>query len=183
DPHHRLGAGPHRTVVIAENISTRCENSHSTSPWRLHDAASWARRPRRVALAGTSPACPSSRCISPVCSHSSIRPRGLCCCWPSEAHRPPCCLAPVYPPTWHLVLLTAGSYLLRMWAITVGYHRYLSHRSFRTNRALQFVLALLGATAMQQGPLWWASWHRRHHEYADTPDDPHSPVVRHFWHP
>ena len=89
-----------------------------------------------------------------------------------------CGLAVVYPPTWHLALLAVGSYLLRMWAITVGYHRYLSHRSFRTGRAFQFVLALLGATAMQQGPLWWASWHRRHHDFADTPADPHSPVVR-----
>jgi len=93
-----------------------------------------------------------------------------------------CGLALVYPPTWHLGLLAVGSYLLRMWAITVGYHRYLSHHSFRTSRAFQFVLALLGATAMQQGPLWWASWHRRHHEWADRPDDPHSPVVREFWH-
>ena len=93
-----------------------------------------------------------------------------------------CGLALVYPPTWHLALLAIGSYLLRMWAITVGYHRYLSHRSFRTSRGFQFVLALLGATAMQQGPLWWASWHRRHHEDVETPGDPHSPVVRGFWH-
>lgn len=93
-----------------------------------------------------------------------------------------CGLALVYPPTWHLALLAIGSYLLRMWAITVGYHRYLSHRSFRTSRGFQFVLALLGATAMQQGPLWWASWHRRHHEYVETPGDPHSPVARSFWH-
>src|SRR4029450_9334612 len=50
-----------------------------------------------------------------------------------------CALALVYPPTWHLALLAIGSYLLRMWAITVGYHRYLSHRSFRTSRAFQFV--------------------------------------------
>lgn len=93
-----------------------------------------------------------------------------------------CGLAIVYPPTRPLVALAAGSYLLRMWAITAGYHRYFSHHSFRTSRAFQFVLALLGATAMQQGPLWWASWHRRHHKYADTPDDPHSPVVSGFWH-
>jgi len=93
-----------------------------------------------------------------------------------------CGLAVVYPPTWGLGMLAVASYLLRMWAITTGYHRYLSHRAFRTSRAFQLVLAVLGATAMQQGPLWWASWHRRHHKYADTPDDPHSPVVRGFWH-
>jgi two-component system CheB/CheR fusion protein len=93
-----------------------------------------------------------------------------------------CGLAFVYPPTWPLAMLAVASYLLRMWAITVGYHRYLSHRAFRTSRTFQFVLAALGATAMQQGPLWWASWHRRHHRYVDTPADPHSPVVRGFWH-
>jgi stearoyl-CoA desaturase (delta-9 desaturase) len=93
-----------------------------------------------------------------------------------------CGLVVVYPPTWPLVTLAVGSYLLRMWAITAGYHRYFSHHAFRTSRAFQFVLALVGATAMQQGPLWWASWHRRHHKYADTADDPHSPVVRGFWH-
>jgi stearoyl-CoA desaturase (delta-9 desaturase) len=88
----------------------------------------------------------------------------------------------LYPPTWSLVLLAAGSYVLRMWAITVGYHRYLAHRSFRTSRAFQFILALLGTTAMQNGPLWWVSWHRRHHKHADSPEDPHSPVIRGFWH-
>lgn len=92
-----------------------------------------------------------------------------------------CGLVLVYPPTRPLLLMALGSYLLRMWAITVGYHRYLSHRAFKTSRGFQFLLALLGSTAMQQGPLWWASWHRRHHRYADQAGDPHSPIVRGFW--
>jgi stearoyl-CoA desaturase (Delta-9 desaturase) len=86
-----------------------------------------------------------------------------------------------YPPTWPLLVLGGAGYLVRMWAVTAGYHRYFAHRSYRTSRAFQFVLALLGTTAMQQGPLWWASWHRRHHKYADQPEDPHSPVQRGFW--
>jgi len=88
----------------------------------------------------------------------------------------------LYPPTWSLVALAVASYVLRMWAITVGFHRYLAHRSFRTSRAFQFILALLGTAAMQNGPLWWVSWHRRHHRHADGPEDPHSPIVRGFWH-
>jgi stearoyl-CoA desaturase (delta-9 desaturase) len=92
-----------------------------------------------------------------------------------------CLLVIVFPPTWPLVLFALASYLLRMWAITVGYHRYFSHRSFRTSRVFQFLLALLGTTAMQNGPLWWASWHRRHHKYVDTPADPHSPLIYGFW--
>jgi len=81
-----------------------------------------------------------------------------------------------------LLVLCLGSYLLRMWAITAGYHRYFSHRSFRTSRAFQLVLAVLGTMAMQNGPLWWASWHRRHHKYSDGPGDAHSPVQRGFFH-
>jgi stearoyl-CoA desaturase (Delta-9 desaturase) len=92
-----------------------------------------------------------------------------------------CLLVFVYPPTWPLVLLALASYVVRMWATTAGFHRYFAHRSFRTGRAFQFVLALLGTTAMQNGPIWWASWHRRHHKYVDTPADPHSPRVYGFW--
>ncbi len=92
-----------------------------------------------------------------------------------------CLLVIVYPPTWPLVLFALGSYVLRMWAITAGYHRYFSHRSFRTGRAFQLVLALLGTTAMQNGPIWWSAWHRRHHKYVDTADDPHSPLIYGFW--
>ena len=66
-------------------------------------------------------------------------------------------------------------YLIRMFAITAFYHRYFSHRSFRTSRPLQYVFALLGASAAQQGPLWWASKHRHHHRYSDQPEDLHSP--------
>ena len=69
-----------------------------------------------------------------------------------------------------------------MWAVTAGYHRYFAHRAYKTSRMFQLVLAVLGGTAMQQGPLWWASWHRRHHKYTDAPGDPHSPARDGFWH-
>ncbi|MEQ1635510.1 MAG: acyl-CoA desaturase [Methylococcales bacterium] len=72
------------------------------------------------------------------------------------------------------------SYLIRMFAITAFYHRYFSHKAFKTSRACQFLFALLGATATQRGPIWWASHHRRHHRYSDQDKDIHSP--RHgFW--
>jgi stearoyl-CoA desaturase (Delta-9 desaturase) len=73
------------------------------------------------------------------------------------------------------------TYGIRMFGITAGYHRYFSHRSYRTSRVFQFVLAVLGAMAAQKGPLWWASHHRRHHAKSDTQEDVHSPVVRGFW--
>jgi stearoyl-CoA desaturase (delta-9 desaturase) len=68
-----------------------------------------------------------------------------------------------------------GLYALRMFAITAFYHRYFSHRAFKTSRAAQFVFAVLGAAAVQRGPLWWASHHRHHHSHADRPADAHSP--------
>jgi stearoyl-CoA desaturase (Delta-9 desaturase) len=80
-----------------------------------------------------------------------------------------------------LVALAVASYVVRMFAITAGYHRYFSHRSFKTSRAFQFLLALLGTSATQKGPLWWAAAHRRHHKYSDTPQDMHSPTQRGFW--
>ena len=87
----------------------------------------------------------------------------------------------VLPISWTVVALAAGGYVLRMWAITAGYHRYFAHRSYSTSRAFQLVLAILGATSMQNGPIWWASVHRRHHKYADGPGDLHSPGQRGFW--
>ena len=72
--------------------------------------------------------------------------------------------------------LALALYLSRMFFITGFYHRYFSHRSFRAGRGAQFAMAVLGATAGQRGPLWWAGHHREHHITADTAADPHSPA-------
>lgn len=72
-------------------------------------------------------------------------------------------------------------YAFRVLGITVGYHRYFAHRAFRTSRPMQFFLALMGASAVQRGPLWWAAHHRHHHRTSDTPQDAHSPVQSGFW--
>jgi stearoyl-CoA desaturase (Delta-9 desaturase) len=70
---------------------------------------------------------------------------------------------------------------LQVLGVTMGYHRLLAHRSFKTSRVFQFVLALLGVLAAQNGPLWWVGHHRHHHRYADTEYDPHSPSRGFFW--
>ena len=89
-------------------------------------------------------------------------------------------LAFVTGVTWRAVWLAVALYFIRMVAITGGYHRYFSHRSYRLRRVPQFVLAFVGTTAAQKGPLWWAAHHRAHHKYADTERDIHSPI-RGFW--
>jgi stearoyl-CoA desaturase (delta-9 desaturase) len=73
------------------------------------------------------------------------------------------------------VLLGVATYSIRVFGITGGYHRYFAHKSYKTSRVFQFVLACLGCAATQKGPLWWAGTHRRHHRYSDQPGDPHSP--------
>ena len=72
-------------------------------------------------------------------------------------------------------------YLVRMAAVTGVYHRYFSHKTYSTSRPMQFVLALIGGTAVQRGPLWWAYHHRHHHQHSDEAEDAHSPHVHGFW--
>jgi stearoyl-CoA desaturase (delta-9 desaturase) len=83
--------------------------------------------------------------------------------------------------SWAACAWFLGSYAVRMFAITAGYHRYFSHRTFKTSRAFQLVLALLAMASAQRGVLWWSSHHRNHHKYSDQPADVHSPVQRGFW--
>jgi stearoyl-CoA desaturase (delta-9 desaturase) len=82
--------------------------------------------------------------------------------------------------SWTAVGLAAALYLVRMFAITGFYHRYFSHRTFKTSRVGQFIFAILGASSAQRGPLWWASHHRLHHRRSDEPEDVHSPVRHGF---
>jgi stearoyl-CoA desaturase (Delta-9 desaturase) len=82
--------------------------------------------------------------------------------------------------TWRVVALAVVLYVLRIFAIGAGHHRYFAHRAFDTSRACQFVLACLAQTSAQRGILWWAAHHRRHHRYSDTADDVHSPTQRGF---
>ena len=79
------------------------------------------------------------------------------------------------------IALCLGLFWLRLFGITGGYHRYFSHKSFKTSRAFQFVLAVLGVAAVQKGPLWWAAGHRRHHRFSDVEGDMHSPREG-LWH-
>ncbi|GMU82576.1 MAG: hypothetical protein AMXMBFR47_24470 [Planctomycetota bacterium] len=74
------------------------------------------------------------------------------------------------------VAVAAILYVVRMFAVTGIYHRYFSHRAYRTNRFWQFVFAVWGNAAAQRGPLWWAAQHRRHHAHSDEPEDAHSPI-------
>ena len=83
--------------------------------------------------------------------------------------------------SWFAVGTAAVLYFARMFAVTGVYHRYFSHKTYRTSRAGQLLLALFGATTVQRGPLWWAYHHRHHHQHSDEEGDRHSPHVHGFW--
>ena len=96
---------------------------------------------------------------------------------------------------WGLTGLDIGLavffYFFTVAGITVGYHRYFTHRAFKANRQLRVTLAIMGSMALQGPVITWVADHRRHHAFADKEGDPHSPwlfgttpaaVARGFWH-
>ncbi|MDX2226164.1 MAG: acyl-CoA desaturase [Verrucomicrobiae bacterium] len=85
-----------------------------------------------------------------------------------------CLLILVVPFTWLGLGLCLGFFFLRKFAITAGYHRYFSHRSYKTSRLFQFLLAFIGGMSTQKGAIWWAANHRHHHKYSDRVEDIHS---------
>jgi stearoyl-CoA desaturase (delta-9 desaturase) len=84
--------------------------------------------------------------------------------------------------SWVAVVALAITYVVRVFALTAGFHRYFSHRAFKTSRTFQFVMAWVGTSSAQLGPMWWAANHRHHHQHSDKEEDIHSPVTKDaFW--
>ena len=92
------------------------------------------------------------------------------------------CLLAIWTGVSMVAVITClALYVVRMFAITAGFHRLFSHRTYRTGRIFQFLIAFAGTASYQKGPLWWSAHHRRHHLHADTDDDLHSPLTRTLW--
>jgi stearoyl-CoA desaturase (delta-9 desaturase) len=83
--------------------------------------------------------------------------------------------------SWKGALLAVALYYVRMFGVTGAYHRYFSHRTYKTSRVFQFLLAVLAMTSVQKGVLWWASHHRTHHRNSDQATDVHSVLQDGFW--
>ncbi|MEM9074570.1 MAG: acyl-CoA desaturase [Myxococcota bacterium] len=105
--------------------------------------------------------------------------------WPGSAAFVACHLAifgAIYSGvTWQAAVACVVLIFVRLWGVTAGYHRYFSHRTFKTSRVFQFILAFLAQSSAQKGALWWAAHHRRHHKHSDQEGDLHSPVREGFW--
>lgn len=80
-----------------------------------------------------------------------------------------------------VVAFLVGVVVFGQLAIPIGYHRLLSHRSFRTPKWFERVLVTFAMCAAQETPAHWVAWHRMHHSHSDQPEDPHSPRRGPFW--
>jgi fatty-acid desaturase len=80
-----------------------------------------------------------------------------------------------------LLLIPLGNYAFCSLGIGAGYHRLLTHRSYRCPLWLEHTLAVLGVCSLQDAPARWVMIHRLHHQYSDRQGDPHSPLVSWFW--
>jgi stearoyl-CoA desaturase (delta-9 desaturase) len=85
------------------------------------------------------------------------------------------------PFHWWYPVMAVSLYAARMFFVTAGYHRYFSHRTFKTTRVFQAILAVSAMTSLQKGVLWWAAHHRHHHRFSDLEEDVHSPTLKGFW--
>lgn len=78
--------------------------------------------------------------------------------------------------SWRETALFGSFYLAAGLGVTVGYHRMLTHNSFKTNPVLRSILLIFGTWALEGPPITWAATHLKHHVYSDKEGDPHSPV-------
>src|SRR6266516_3421716 len=76
---------------------------------------------------------------------------------------------------WSDVVIALVMYVTAGLGITIGFHRYLTHGSFKARRWMRVTLAVAGSSALQGSVVQWVADHRRHHAYSDMEGDPHSP--------
>jgi stearoyl-CoA desaturase (Delta-9 desaturase) len=76
---------------------------------------------------------------------------------------------------WHDIVIAVAFYYVSGLGISMGFHRYFTHGSFKATRAFKIVLAVAGTLAIEGPVLTWVADHRRHHKYSDREGDPHSP--------
>jgi stearoyl-CoA desaturase (Delta-9 desaturase) len=76
---------------------------------------------------------------------------------------------------WHDVVITMVMYAITGHGVTVGFHRFFTHKSFKPNRGVKIALGIAGSMAIQGPVVRWVADHRKHHKFSDREGDPHSP--------
>jgi stearoyl-CoA desaturase (delta-9 desaturase) len=82
---------------------------------------------------------------------------------------------------WSVGFAVAGVYVFGTLGVNIGFHRLLTHRSFKSPRWFEHTLTLLGVCSLEGSPVKWVANHRMHHQHSDTEPDPHSPLVAFLW--
>lgn len=85
-----------------------------------------------------------------------------------------------YSPSWSLIAASVILLYLTGLSITAGYHRFYSHKTYRTNKWVELVMLFFGSMAGQSSALRWSFEHRLHHAYVDTDEDPYT-IKKGFW--
>ena len=83
--------------------------------------------------------------------------------------------------SWSALGVAFFLYCITEWGVTIGFHRYASHRSFETNKFVEYFFIFLGTLACEGGPIEWVGLHRIHHKYSDTHQDPHDSSRGFLW--
>jgi stearoyl-CoA desaturase (delta-9 desaturase) len=81
--------------------------------------------------------------------------------------------------SWSDLVVFAILYLICGLGVTVGFHRHLTHRAFKTSRPVRAALAIAGSMAIEGPVTSWVADHRKHHQFSDQVGDPHSPHAEH----
>src|SRR6188472_4273399 len=91
-------------------------------------------------------------------------------------------VAALFVFNWKAVLVA----ILLWWVagslgVGIGFHRLLTHRSYKTPKLVEYFLTICGTLALEGGPLFWVATHRQHHQHSDTDHDPHTPLHGGWW--
>ena len=89
-------------------------------------------------------------------------------------------IGPFFFFSWGAVFTGILLYFVTVLGITLGYHRLMTHRAFKTSRWMERLLATIGVLALQRSPVEWVGHHRMHHSFSDTDKDPHD-ASKGFW--
>jgi fatty-acid desaturase len=92
------------------------------------------------------------------------------------------CLSACWFTTWQAVVaFLALSWFTGGIGVCLGYHRCITHKSFKTFRVIRWLLAFIGQASGQGSAIHWVAQHRKHHQYSDQPEDPHTPRDGFWW--
>jgi sn-1 stearoyl-lipid 9-desaturase len=81
----------------------------------------------------------------------------------------------------NVAAMLVGNWIVGSLGVGLGYHRLLTHRSFKAPKWLEYALTALGTMSVQDDAVRWVATHRIHHQFTETERDPHSTRPGFWW--